>query len=89
MWDFVELQKRIMRLWGVYANEKYSRLAEIVERGWVDDVLEGIGDPEDDYATCLEKLREAIKSNRQFLDLVDKHLKLAIQELRWIPPTEE
>ncbi len=85
MWEFMKLQWRIEYLWSIMLNNPRVSLAELVQRGELDEVLNGISDkerPEDDYVTRLQYLRELIALGKQFLDIVDAEIIRAIREIQ-------
>jgi hypothetical protein len=85
MWEFMQLQWRVERLWSTLLNNKYVSLAQLVQRGELDEVLEGISEkerPEDDYTTRLQLLRELVARGKEFLDAVDAEIKRAIEEIQ-------
>ena len=84
MWEFMKLEWRVECLWSIMLNNKYCSLAELVLRGELDDVLEGISENErsgDDYIKRLQYLRELITRGKEFLDLVDSEIHRAIKEI--------
>jgi len=82
MWEFMLLEWRVKQLWAALLNNKYCSLAELVQRGELDDVFDGIASPEDDYDVCLEKLLELIDLGKEFLDMVAAEIRGAIAQIR-------
>ena len=85
MWEFMKLQWRVERLWSILLNNKYCSLAELVLRGELDEVLEGVSEnerPDDDYITRLQYLRELIALGHEFLSTVDAEVVRAIEEIQ-------
>jgi len=85
MWQFLQLEWRVERLWSTLLNNKYCSLAELVLRGELDDVLEGISEkerPDDDYITRLKYFQELIALGKEFLDIVNAHVHRAIEEIQ-------
>jgi len=82
MWEFMLLEWRVKRLWSTLLNNKYCSLAELTLRGELDDVFDGLAEPDDDYDVCLEKFSELITLGKQFLDIVDAEVRGAIAQIR-------
>ena len=93
MWEFMQLQWRVERLWSLMLNNSRVSLAELVLRGELDEMLEGISErecSEDDYVTRLQYLRELIACGKRFLDIVDAEVYRAIKEIQDpYPQTDE
>jgi hypothetical protein len=85
MWEFMKLQWRVECLWSIMVNNPRVSLAELVLRGELDEVLEGISEkerPEDNYITRMQYLRELIALGKRFLDIVDAEVRGAIAQIR-------
>jgi hypothetical protein len=72
---YFEILWRVEKIVEVMANNERVPLYELVERGALDNVFEGIADDGDSYPTCLEKLADLTDAAAQSLSRVARLLR--------------